>query len=73
MTCAALEKSRSVCAVPPSKCIPGMSAEDYIRDSILHPSNFVVPGFPDAMVKDFGTILTADQINDLIAFLMTLK
>ncbi len=53
--------------------IPGMSAEDYIRDSILHPSHFVVPGFPDAMVKDFGTILTADQINDLIAFLMTLK
>jgi nitric oxide reductase subunit C len=51
--------------------IAGMSAEAYIRDSILHPSDFVVPGFPDAMVKNFGEILTGDQINDLIAFLMT--
>jgi nitric oxide reductase subunit C len=51
----------------------GMSAEAYIRDSILHPSDFVVPGFPDAMAKNFGTTLTADQINDLIAFLLTQK
>jgi nitric oxide reductase subunit C len=53
--------------------IPGMDAEAYIRDSILHPSDYIVEGYPDAMVRDFGTILTADQINDLIAFLMTLK
>ncbi len=53
--------------------IPGMSAEAYIRDSILHPSDYVVEGFPDAMVKNFGEQLTADQINDLIAFLLMQK
>lgn len=51
--------------------VPGLSAEAYIRNSILHPSDFVVPGFPDAMQKNFGTVLRADQINDLIAFLLT--
>src|SRR5438128_753184 len=28
--------------------IEGVSAEDYIRQSIQHPSQFVVPGFSDA-------------------------
>jgi nitric oxide reductase subunit C len=53
--------------------VPGESAEAYIRNSILHPSDFVVPGFPDAMAKNFGSVLTVDQINDLLAFLLTLK
>jgi nitric oxide reductase subunit C len=53
--------------------VPGQSAEAYIRNSILHPGDFIVPGFPDAMAKNFGNVLTTDQINDLIAFLLTLK
>jgi len=53
--------------------VPGLSAEQYIRNSIIHPGDFVVPGFPDAMLRDFGDKLSADQINDIIAFLMTQK
>ncbi|MBI5933464.1 MAG: hydrogenase iron-sulfur subunit [Chloroflexi bacterium] len=54
--------------------IPGMSAEEYLRQSILEPNAFVVPGFPEGqMIQTFGDLLTEEQIQDLIAFLMTLK
>jgi hypothetical protein len=49
-----------------------MDAETYIRDSILHPGDYVVEGFPDAMQRNLGDTLTSDQLNDIIAFLMTL-
>ena len=51
----------------------GSAAEQYLRDSIINPSDFVVPGFPDAMQRNLGDKLTGDQINDIIAFLLTQK
>ncbi len=51
--------------------VEGQSAEEYIRTSIIHPAEFIVPGFQDVMQKNFGDVLTSDQIIDLIAFLMT--
>lgn len=54
--------------------IPGMSAEEYIRQSILEPDAYVVPDFPKGlMVQNFIEILTENQTDDLVAFLMTLK
>ena len=53
--------------------VAGLTAEEYIRTSIVHPSEFIVPGFQDVMQKNFGDVLTSDQINDLIAYLMTQK
>ncbi len=54
--------------------VDGMSAEDYIRQSILDPDSYVVEGFPaGTMVKGWDKALTAQQLNDLIAYLMTLK
>ncbi|MBI5670302.1 MAG: c-type cytochrome [Chloroflexi bacterium] len=53
--------------------VPGMAAEAYLRESILNPGAFVVPGFPDAMQKNLGEHLSAEQINDIIAFLLTLE
>ena len=53
--------------------VAGLSAEDYIRRSIVHPSEFIVPGFQDVMQKNFGDVLSSGQINDLIAYLMTEK
>jgi len=49
----------------------GMTAEQYLRQSILDPGAFVVPGFPNAMARNFGEVLNGEQISDLIAFLMT--
>jgi cytochrome c2 len=52
--------------------VPGMSAEEYLRQSILEPDAYVVEGFPSGqMVPNLGEILTEQQIDDLIAFLMT--
>ena len=53
--------------------VAGLSAEEYIRTSIVHPSEFIVPGFQDVMQKNFGDVLSSGQINDMIAYLMTQK
>jgi nitric oxide reductase subunit C len=53
--------------------VAGQSAEAYLRNSIINPSDFIVPGFQDVMQKNLGDTLTAAQINDIIAFLLTLK
>jgi cytochrome c oxidase subunit 2 len=50
--------------------VPGMTAEQYIEQSIVQPDAFVVPGFqPGLMPKDFGTRLTPDQLHNLVQFL----
>lgn len=54
--------------------IPGMTAEEYLRQSIIDPNAYIVEGYPAGqMIQNFGDILTEEQIEDLIAFLMTLK
>ncbi len=53
--------------------VPGQSAEAYIRDSMMAPGDYVVAGFQNVMVRNLADMLSSDQINDLIAFLMTLE
>ena len=54
--------------------VPGLSAEEYLRQSIIEPDAYVVDGFPSGlMVPNFKETLTDAQIDDLVAFLMTLK
>jgi len=54
--------------------IPEMSVEEYLRQSILEPEAYVVEGFPSGlMVPNLGETLTEAQIDDLVAFLLTLK
>ena len=51
--------------------LPDLSAEAYIRQSILDPNAFVVDGFtPDVMPKNFGELLSTSQLDDLVAFLL---
>ncbi|MCA9933727.1 MAG: c-type cytochrome [Ardenticatenaceae bacterium] len=53
--------------------VPGMSAEDYIHESIVNPDAYVVEGFePGVMYQNFGTELSESEINDLVAYFMTL-
>lgn len=59
-------------AVTGASRVEGMSAEEYIRDSVLHPENFVVPGFRVSMYPDYAKHLSEQDIADLIAYLMTL-
>jgi hypothetical protein len=51
-----------------------MTAEEYSRQSILEPNAHVVEGFvPGTMPQDWGDGLTAEQIDQLVAYLMTLE
>lgn len=53
--------------------VSGLSAEEYIRQSILDPMAFIVEGFSPVMPLDFSTQLTGQQINDVVAYLLTLE
>lgn len=52
---------------------PGLSAEEYIRESIVDPRAFLAEDFPPIMPPDFATRLTEEEINDLVAYLRSLK
>ena len=46
---------------------------EFLRTSITNPSAMVMTGFPDnLMPKVYGTIYSEQEINDLIAYLLTL-
>jgi mono/diheme cytochrome c family protein len=53
--------------------IEGYSAEEYIEDSILFPKDFIVDGFTDTMPTNFGKDLTGEELDAVVAYLMTLK
>lgn len=50
--------------------IGGYSAEQYLRESILLPCNYVVEGFTCVMPQNFGERLEAQDLADLIAYLL---
>jgi ferredoxin/coenzyme F420-reducing hydrogenase delta subunit/cytochrome c551/c552 len=54
--------------------VPGLTAEEYLYQSITNPDAYIVEGYPAGqMVPNLAEILTEEQIDDLIAFLMTLE
>lgn len=52
---------------------PGMSAEEYIRESIRYPRAFTAPGFVPDMPENIATDLSEEEFNALVAFLLSLK
>lgn len=62
---------------------PGYTAYEYLYESIVNPMAFIAPvqgdftewpqgNMVNAMPQDWGQKLTEDQINDIIAYLLTL-
>jgi mono/diheme cytochrome c family protein len=57
--------------------VDGLTAEEYIRQSILEPNAYLVPDCPNAacvenlMPQNFGELLSDAQFEDLIFYLMT--
>ena len=52
---------------------PGLSADEYIRQSILDPGAYVVPGYQDSMPRDLGRDLSPTDLDGLVAYLLSLK
>jgi cytochrome c553 len=53
--------------------VPGMSAEDYLRQSITDPGAYLVPGYPDSMPRGVAGALSAEDLAALVAYLASLK
>ncbi len=52
----------------------GYTPEEYLIDSIVNPSDYIVPGFQDLMVKNLGTeVLNAQDLADIIAYVKTMN
>ncbi|MFN8376711.1 MAG: c-type cytochrome [Anaerolineae bacterium] len=54
--------------------VAGEGAATYIHNSIISPSAFVVPGFPDMLMpQTFSQVFTEDQIYAIVAYVLTLN
>ena len=53
--------------------VPGLSAEEYIRQSIQQPGAFVVEGFPDVMPPGLRDQMSDEQFEALVQYLLSLR
>ena len=54
--------------------VSGQTAAEYLRESIVSPSAFVVDGFDDGkMPADWAEILTEAEIEAVVGYLLTLN
>ncbi len=53
--------------------LEGVSPQEYLRQSIIQPGSYVVEGYSDAMNKNYAETLSEQDIEDLVAYLMTLE
>ncbi len=47
----------------------GISAEDYIRESILSPGSYIVPGYNDVMPRGLARRLSQSDLDALVLYL----
>ena len=53
--------------------VEGMTAVEYLHNSIVNPNDYVVEGFLEGLMpQTYGETLTEQEINDIIAYLLTL-
>lgn len=53
--------------------IEGLSAEQYLHQSIVEPGVHLVSGFRDLMYPNYATHFNEEEIRDIIAYLFTLE
>lgn len=53
--------------------IPGVDAASYLRKSITAPGSFLVEGFDDRMPANWEEELAPDELDALVAYLLTLE
>jgi mono/diheme cytochrome c family protein len=54
--------------------VSGLSAEEYLRQAIVNPDAYTVDGYaPGLMYQFYGRDLTEQQVDDLVAYMLTLR
>jgi cytochrome c553 len=53
--------------------IPGMSAEEYIHQSILNPGAYIVQGYQNSMNSTYAQFFSEEDIDNLTAFLLSVE
>ena len=53
--------------------VSGQSAREYIFYSITAPGRYIVPGFTNVMYPNYADKLSAQDISDVMTYLMQLK
>ena len=48
------------------------TVEDYLRESILRPNQFLVPGYRNIMYGEYATHLSEQYITDIIGYILSL-
>ncbi|HEU5288042.1 MAG TPA: cytochrome c [Candidatus Limnocylindria bacterium] len=51
----------------------GVPAGEYLRQSIVEPGSYVVPGYPDSMPRGLGDRISPEDLADLVQYLSTLR
>lgn len=51
--------------------VEGLSAESYVRQSIVFPSAYLVAGYANSMNVTYNQLLSEQEINDVVAYLLT--
>ncbi len=51
--------------------VEGMSAEEYVRESIVNPNAYIVEGYPSGvMPQNFGEKLSEEELNNLVDWIL---
>lgn len=54
--------------------VPGLTAEAYLMQSLVEPNAYIVEGFQAGQMRpDLAETLTQQELDDLVAFLLTLR
>jgi cytochrome c551/c552 len=53
--------------------VPGQDSQTYLMTALLQPGDHLVEGYQDLMPANFGKRLTGEEIDALVAFLLTLE
>lgn len=53
--------------------VEGWDGREYIQSSIIKPSAYVVDGFTDLMPSNFGKSFSGEELEALVAYLLTLE
>lgn len=53
--------------------VDGLDARAYVYSSVLQPSDYLVPGFDDLMPQDLAKKLTGEELDAVVAYVLSLE